>query len=201
VLRRADMIQASVCVFCGSSGGADPRYTAAAADVGRAIATRGLRVVYGGASVGTMGAVADAALAAGGAVLGVIPAALDAREIAHSGVTELRVVDSMHVRKQTMADESDAFVALPGGFGTLDELFEIATWRQLGLHDKPVALLNGFGFYDALIQWIDHAVEARFVSRDVRALITVLPSVDALGTWLDAVAPGARGPRRGPDVR
>src|SRR5687767_15387036 len=128
------MSNRSVCVFCGSSAQVDPGYVTLAAEVGRLLAARGVRVVYGGASVGMMGALADAAVAAGGRVTGVIPAALVAREIAHRGIDDLRMVDTMHTRKKLMADESDGFVALPGGFGTMDELFEITTWRQIRLH-------------------------------------------------------------------
>ena len=177
----------SVCVFCGSSATVDPSFLRIASDVGKLLAVGGFRVVYGGASVGMMGAAADAALLAGGAVLGVIPAALDAREIAHRTVTELRVVDSMHTRKKMMADESDAFVALPGGFGTMDELFEITTWRQIGLHDKPIALLNVNGFYDPLVAWIRSAAAHKFIPPHVEHAIDVVTDLAGLGSWLDRV--------------
>jgi uncharacterized protein (TIGR00730 family) len=139
-----------VCVFCGSSPGVRPSYLDAARALGRAIARRGLGLVYGGASVGLMGAVADAALAEGAEVIGVLPRSLRDREIAHRDLTELHVVDSMHTRKAMMAERADAFVALPGGLGTFEELFEILTWRQLGLHDKPAGLLDVEGYWDPL---------------------------------------------------
>jgi hypothetical protein len=181
----------SVCVFCGSSTAVDPRYFDLAAEVGRQLAARAIRLVYGGASVGMMGAVADAVVLAGGRVTGVIPAALDRREVAHRGIQDLRMVDTMHTRKKMMADESDGFVALPGGFGTMDELFEITTWRQIDLHDKPIALLNVGGFYDPLVAWIGHAVGQRFIPASVAGAIEVLPDLDALGDWLDRVPPRA----------
>ena len=174
-------------MFCGSSATVDLRFLAVATEVGRALAARSIRLVYGGASVGMMGAVADAVMSAGGRTTGVIPAALDAREIAHRGIDDLRVVDTMHTRKKLMADESDAFVALPGGFGTMDELFEITTWRQIHLHDKPIALLNTDGYYDALITWMARAARERFVPLHVQAAIEVMPDLVALGSWLDRV--------------
>jgi hypothetical protein len=185
----------TVCVFCGSSAVVDPRYLALARDVGQLLAVRNVRMVYGGASVGMMGAAADAAIGAGGRVVGVIPAALDAREVAHRGITELRVVDTMHTRKKTMADESDGFVALPGGFGTLDELFEITTWRQIGLHDKPIALLDKDGYYRALIDWIARATADRFIPANVQNAIEVVNDLDAFDAWL------ARVPEPPEDVR
>src|SRR4051812_49148308 len=145
-----------VCVFCGSNPGARPEYAAAARAVGRALAERGRGLVYGGGNVGLMGVCADAALAAGGEVIGVIPDALQTAEVAHGGLTRLHVVRTMHERKALMADLSDAFAALPGGFGTLDELFEILTWAQLGIHAKPVAILNVAGFFDPLLAMLDH---------------------------------------------
>jgi len=152
-----------VCVFCGSSSGARPEYAAAAAQLGRALAERGVGVVYGGASIGTMGVVADAALAAGGEVIGVIPRSLQEHEIAHPGLTELHVVDGMHERKAKMTWLSDAFVALPGGFGTLDELFEALTWSQLGYHDNPVGLWNVQGYWTPLLALLDAMVEQGFL--------------------------------------
>ena len=149
-----------LCVYCGSSLGADPRFERAAARAGTALGTSGITVVYGGGHVGLMGAVANAALAAGGQVIGVIPAALRDKELAHEGVTELHVVDSMHERKQLMADLSDGFIALPGGIGTLEELFETLTWLQLGFHTKPVGLLNVAGFYDPLLRFLENMVIA-----------------------------------------
>lgn len=177
----------SVCVFCGSSTAVDPSYLAVATDVGQLLAVRGVRVVYGGASVGMMGSVANSALESGGVVLGVIPASLDAREIAHRGVTELRVVDTMHTRKKTMADESDAFLALPGGFGTMDELFEITTWRQIDLHQKPIALFNVSGFYDPLIEWIRHSATQRFIPPAVEHAIEIVTDLDQLAAWVDRI--------------
>lgn len=160
-----------ICVFCGSSFGRLPVYREAAIEVGRQLARRGIGLVYGGASVGLMGALADAALAAGGEVIGVIPRALVDREIAHLGLSELRVVDSLHQRKALMAELADAFLALPGGIGTLDELSEALTWSQLGIHRKSLGLLNVAGYYDALLATLDHAVAERFVRPENRALL------------------------------
>ena len=159
-----------VCVFCGSSAGTRPAYVEAARAVGTALATQGLGLVYGGSKVGLMGAVADATLAAGGEAVGVIPEFLAAKEIAHTGLTGLHVVRSMHERKALMADLADAFVALPGGYGTLEELLEILTWGQLGLHRKPIALLNIEGYYDPLLALFDHAVGEGFLSPTLRGL-------------------------------
>ncbi len=165
------MSLAAVCVFSGSSPGARPAYTEAATALGRELAHRGTRVVYGGASVGLMGAVADAALAAGGEVVGVIPQHLVDREVAHHGLTELHVTGSMHERKALMADLADGFVALPGGLGTLEELAEILTWSQLGLQSKPCGLLDVADFYAPLLAFLDHTVTERFVSPEHRALV------------------------------
>lgn len=153
----------TLCVFCGSRPGALPAYTAAAQAVGRELARRSWQLVYGGGKVGLMGSVADAARAAGARVTGVIPESLMQREVGHPGLDELIVVPSMHVRKQTMAERADAFVALPGGLGTFEELFEIWTWRQLGYHQCPLALLNTDGYYDGLLQFIEHTVREQFV--------------------------------------
>ena len=174
-----------VCVFSGSSPGADAGYRAAAADLGRCLAERGLELVYGGAHVGLMGTIADAALDGGGHVIGVIPQSLVDREIAHPGIGDLRVVDSMHERKAMMAELADAFVALPGGVGTLEELFEVYTWNQLGLHAKPLGLLNVRGYYDGLARFLDHAVAERFVTEAHRAMLLVS---DDLGELLDGLA-------------
>jgi uncharacterized protein (TIGR00730 family) len=163
----------SICVFCGSNFGARESYERAAVDLGRTLAARGLRVVYGGAKVGLMGALADAALAAGGEVVGVIPGALVEREIAHAGLTELHPVGSMHERKAKMADLSDGFVALPGGAGTLEELFEIWTWAQLGHHRKPVGILNVDGFFDLLLSFLDRQRDERFMRAEHRAMLMV----------------------------
>ena len=183
----------SVCVFSGSSPGARPSYTETATALGREIAERGLRLVYGGASVGLMGAVADAALAAGGEVVGVIPQHLMDREVAHDGLTELRVTGSMHERKALMADLADGFVALPGGLGTLEELAEILTWSQLGLQSKPCGLLDVEGFFDPLLAFLDHTVAERFVSTEHRALVLAADRPDALLDLLSAWQPGGPG--------
>jgi uncharacterized protein (TIGR00730 family) len=163
----------SICVYCGSSVGSREEYAQAAAEVGRLLAERGLRIVYGAGNIGLMGVLADAALQAGGDVIGVIPQALVARELAHDGVSELRIVDSMHERKALMADLSDAFLALPGGFGTFEELCEMLTWLQLGIHQKPCGLLNTLGYYDHLIAMFDRAVEDRFLRPQHRELLIV----------------------------
>jgi uncharacterized protein (TIGR00730 family) len=162
-----------LCVFCGSSSGSRPAYAAAARALGEALARRGLGLVTGGGRVGLMGVIADASMGAGGEVIGVIPEALAAKEVAHAGLTELRVVGSMHERKAMMAELSDGFVALPGGFGTLEEFFEVLTWAQLGLHPKPCALLNVAGFYAPLLALLDHAVAEGFVKPIHRALVLV----------------------------
>jgi uncharacterized protein (TIGR00730 family) len=161
----------SVCVFCGSSPGVRPSYCEVAAALGREVVRRGLRLVYGGGNVGLMGVLADAALEAGGAVIGVIPQALVDKEIAHRGLTELRVVASMHQRKALMADLADAFIALPGGFGTLEEFCEMLTWLQLGLHAKPCGVLNVEGFFDPLLALFDRAVADRFLRPEQRAAV------------------------------
>lgn len=178
-----------VCVFAGSSAGGDAAYRAAASALGTALATRGVGVVYGGAKVGLMGELADAALAAGGHVTGVIPAALVTKEIAHQGLSDLRIVSSMHERKATMAELSDGFVALPGGLGTLEELFEVLTWAQLGLHRKPAGLLNVRGYYDGLMTFLDHAVTERFLRAQQRAMVVVATDVDDLLKQMEAYQP------------
>jgi uncharacterized protein (TIGR00730 family) len=179
----------SVCVFCGSSAGRDPRFLAAARDLGRSLASRGITVVYGGASVGLMGALADAALEGGGEVVGVIPQALRDKEVAHLGLQDLRVVGSMHERKALMAELSDAFVALPGGIGTLEEAFEVWTWAQLGHHDKPCAFYNVGGFYDGLFGFLDGLVEAGFVKQAHRDMLVVSDTPEALLAALQTYAP------------
>lgn len=166
-----------VCVYCGSSVGDDPKFVATARAFGAALAAAGIGVVYGGGRVGLMGALADAALAAGAEVIGVIPRFLEDREIAHSGV-ELRVVESMHERKQLMAELSDAFVALPGGFGTFEEFFEIVTWVQLGLMRARCILVNLDGYYDPLLALIDGAVAKGFISSTNRAIVESYPTVE-----------------------
>jgi len=170
----------SVCVFCGSNVGDKPIYREMATALGRRLAARGLRLVYGGGNVGLMGVIADATLDAGGEVVGVIPQPLADWEVAHAGLTELIVVGSMHERKARMADESDAFVALPGGYGTFEEFCEALTWSQLGLHVKPCGLLNVDGFYDPLLALFDRAVQDRFLRPEHRDLVMADTDVDAL---------------------
>jgi uncharacterized protein (TIGR00730 family) len=162
-----------VCVFCASADGASAEYLRAAGELGRLIAGRGYGLLYGGATVGTMGAIADAALAAGGEVVGVIPDVIKEREIEHHGLTELHVVPTMHERKALLAARADAFVALPGGYGTLDEFIEIVTWAQLRIHAKPCVLVNLGGFYDGLLQFLDHIVNEGFIQPENRELIQV----------------------------
>lgn len=179
-----------LCVFCGSSPGANPSYIATARALGRELAARELGLVFGGSGVGLMGALADGALAAGGEVTGVIPRALEAKELAHRGLTRLEVVASMHERKARMAELADGFVALPGGMGTLEELAEILTWAQLGLHRKPCGLLDVAGYWQPLVAFFDHAVEERFLRAEHRAILLVgaepAPLLDALERWQPA---------------
>jgi hypothetical protein len=170
----------SLCIFCGASPGRDPAYLALASAVGTGLAQRGIRVVFGGSRIGMMGAVADAALASGGEVIGVIPRHLVDREVAHAGLTEQHVVGTLHERKAEMAALSDGFIALPGGLGTLEELAEVASWAQLGLHDKPIGLLGPAGYWDALLDWFDHAVEEGFISSANLALVALDPDLEAL---------------------
>ena len=160
-----------VCVFCGSSAGANPEYRRQAVELGSALTAKGWGLVYGGADIGLMGALADAALAERGQVIGVIPQALVDREIAHDQLTELHVVSSMHERKARMATLADAFIALPGGYGTLDEFLEILTWAQLGIHQKPCVLINTAGYYDGLLAFLDHAVREDFLRIHNRQLV------------------------------
>lgn len=169
-----------VCVYCGSNPGASPAYVAAAHALGRELARRGLGLVYGGASVGVMGAVADAVLAEGGTVTGVIPHFFAVKEVAHPGLDELLVVDSMHERKARMADLSDGFIALPGGWGTLEEIFEVLTWAQLGLHAKPCGLLNVDGYFDDLDRFLERAVVEAFVRPEYRPMIMLDDAADRL---------------------
>ena len=182
-----------ICVFCASSMGANPRFREAAAQVGAGIAQRGWGLVYGGASVGLMGAVADAALAAGAPVTGVLPAVLQDREVAHHGLTEMHFVGSMHERKALMAERSDAFLAMPGGFGTLDELCEIVTWAQLGIHSKPIVLLNLESFYDSFLAFLSEAVAQEFIRARYLERLVVATSIEAalaaIEERLDAAEP------------
>jgi len=170
----------SICVFCGASTGANPVYREAAIAMGQRLAANGTRLVYGGGAVGLMGVVADAALAAGGEVIGIIPQSLKDSEIGHSGLTRLEVVDGMHARKARMAELSDGFIAMPGGLGTLEELFEIWTWAQLGYHRKPLGLLDVNGFYSKLSLFLDHLVAEEFVKPKFRNMLQRSDNPDAL---------------------
>jgi hypothetical protein len=169
-----------LCIFCGANSGNDSRYAGLARDTARRVVAAGYGIVFGGGRVGLMGAVADAALEAGGEVVGVIPTALATAEVAHDGVGTLHVVQSMHERKALMADLSDGFVALPGGFGTMDEFHEIVTWRQLRIHDKPIGLLNAFGYYDALLSLYERMGGDGFLSARSRKLFVHAATVDEL---------------------
>jgi len=169
-----------ICVYCGSNAGFRPDYADAAKALGAAIARSGQGVVYGGAHVGLMGMVADAALAEGGEVIGILPESLRAKELAHDGLTSLEIVASMHARKNRMADLSDGFVALPGGIGTLEEIFEVWTWAQLGDHSKPCGLLNVAGYYDRLCAFLDHQAEEGFIKPELRATLIVEAEPEAL---------------------
>lgn len=180
-----------ICVFCGASAGRRPVHLEAARQAGRTLARRGLALVYGGGSVGLMGAVADGALDAGGEVIGVIPRALQLRELAHPRLTSLHVVRSMHERKAKMAELADGFVALPGGLGTLEELAEILTWAQLGLHAKPCGLLDVAGYYAPLIAFLDHAVAEGFVQAEHRRVIHVSAELTELLDGFERYAPPA----------
>ena len=175
-----------VCVYCGSSAGKRPEYAYAARSLAKALTQRGIGLVYGGASVGIMGEIADAVLAGGGNVIGVIPQALANKEVAHEGLTELKIVGSMHERKQVMMDLSDGFIALPGGLGTQEELFEVLTWSQLGFHKKPCGLLNVEGYYDKLCSFLDHAVEEQFVKTHHREMLLLEDSPEKLLTLMEA---------------
>jgi uncharacterized protein (TIGR00730 family) len=177
----------SVCVFCASSRGVDPAFATAAASLGRLMATRQIQLVYGGAHVGLMGVLADAALGAGGAVHGVITRALEGKEIAHRGLTTLEIVETMHKRKAAMADRAEGFIMMPGGFGTLDEFFESVTWTQLGIHRKPCGILNVGGFFEPLLALFERATAEGFVRADHRDMIIVeadpATMIDRLSSW------------------
>jgi len=179
----------SICVFCGASTGANPVYREAAVALGQALAGRGLTLVYGGGAVGLMGVVADAAMAAGGEVIGIIPQSLQDAEIGHRGLTRLEVVDGMHARKARMAELSDAFIALPGGLGTLEELFEVWTWGQLGYHGKPLGLLDVNHFYTKLSHFLDHLVEEGFVRPHHRDMLQRSETAESLLQQLEAWEP------------
>ena len=179
----------AICVYCGSNAGSRPAYAERAAALGERIAREGLALVYGGGNVGLMGLAADAALAAGGEVIGVIPEQLVTWEVAHKGVSRLEVVANMHERKMRMFDLADAFVALPGGFGTLDEMFEMLTWRQLGIGDKPCAFLDVDGFYAPLLQMIDRMVAERFLHPEQRADLWHGQDIGAMLAWMRSYTP------------
>ena len=190
-----------VCVFCGSSPGARPEYTEVAVAMARLLAERGIGLVYGGASVGLMGRLADTALKAGGEVIGVVPEGIFPTEIPHAGLTEQHIVGTMHERKALMGELSDGFIALPGGTGTLEELFEVFTWTQLGIHGKGCVLLNVCGYYDGLIAFLDHAVDERFLRPQHREMLMTADSPESalaeleafeppvVGKWMDSAGP------------
>ena len=178
-----------LCVFCGSRTGVRPIYALQAQNLGQLMAARGIELVFGGGHIGLMGVIADAVLQAGGKVIGVIPRSLVERELAHPGVTEMHIVETMHERKAKMAELSDAFVALPGAYGTADEMFEILTWAQLGIHSKPAGILNTDGFFAHLLSWLDHASAEGFLKPKHRDLFVVQSTcaelLDALGNHRD----------------
>ena len=183
----------SVCVYCGSNPGSRPEYALAAKELAEALVARNLRLVYGGAKVGIMGLVADSVLQLGGEAVGVIPDALVEREVAHEGLTELHVVRSMHERKTLMAKLSDGFVTLPGGLGTLEEIFEIWTWAHLGFHHKPIGLVNVEGYYNSLLQFLDHAADQGYIQNTPKEMLLVEPNgpalLDAFTRYVPPVVP------------
>jgi uncharacterized protein (TIGR00730 family) len=179
------------CVFCASSVGNDPAFIRAAESLGQTLAARQIGLVYGGGNIGLMGVIADAVMNGGGQAIGVIPQALVDKELAHRGITELRIVHSMHERKALMAELSDAFIALPGGFGTMEEFCEVLTWAQLGLHKKPSGLLNISGFYDHFLLFLDHIVETRLLRPQHRELVLDSTNVEDLLTRISAWKPAA----------
>lgn len=179
----------SICVYCGASRGTSETFINIAKELGRELAERHIRLVYGGGGIGLMGAVADATMAAGGEVLGIIPQHLERAELGHRGLTELKIVDSMHTRKRMMFDLSDAFVILPGGMGTLDETFEIITWRQLGMHDKPIILVNHDGYWEPFLALIDHVIDNGFARPAARQLFSVVAGTGRLFDFLEAQPP------------
>jgi len=180
-----------ICVFAGSSPGRQPQYVEAAQQLGEELCARGYDLVYGGGRVGLMGTVADSVLGHGGQVIGVIPEALAEKEVAHRGLTDLRIVTSMHERKALMAELSTAFIALPGGLGTLEELFEVLTWVQLGIHTKPCGIVNVGGYFNGLLEFISHAVEERFLKPDHQSMILVDSDIKALLDAVEAFVPPA----------
>ncbi len=184
----------SVCVYCGSRSGSDPLYTLLARQTGQAIGLRRWQLVYGGGRSGLMGTVADAVLASGGRVVGVIPQKLREREVGHTGLSEIHIVDTMHQRKQMMAERADVFLALPGGIGTLEELFEVWTWRQIGYHDQPIGLLNVGGFYDGLLAFLRHTVSSGFLEQAQLDKLHVGTDADELLGQLHGACLKATGP-------
>ena len=181
-----------LCVYCGSSGAVAAQYREAASELGARLAAAGIGLVYGGGRVGLMGLLADAAVAGRGKVIGIIPSRLHDAEVAHTGVTELVVVDNMHERKRLMAEKADAFAILPGGIGTLDELFETLSWKQLALHDKPILLVDIGGYWAPLRALLDHIVVHGFARPQIRRLVHVVPSVSALMLALSEAPPGSQ---------
>lgn len=179
----------SISVFCGSRSGDNPIFASAAAQLGALLAHKKIKLIYGAGNIGLMGVIADACLAASGHAIGVIPTKLVEKEVAHKGLTEIFIVDSMHERKALMALKSDAFIALPGGFGTCDELFEILTWAQLGIHHNPIGILNTEGFFDPLLVWIDQMIGQGFVKPKFRQLLLVASKPEEL---LDLILQGAK---------
>ncbi|WP_282608003.1 TIGR00730 family Rossman fold protein [Pelagibius sp. Alg239-R121] len=178
----------ALCIYCGASQNVDPRHLEKAGELGRVTAEKSIDLVYGGGHSGMMGAAADGALSAGGRVIGIIPEHLRAREAAHTGVTEMVVVDSMHVRKQMMFERADAFCILPGGLGTLDETFEIITWKQLGLHDKPVILLNLFGFWEPLLEMVQRQIDGGYLHEDPAYLFSLADDIEGVFTAIASAA-------------
>jgi uncharacterized protein (TIGR00730 family) len=183
----------NICVYCGSNFGVNPRFREAAIELGGELVNRGIGLVYGGASVGIMGTIADAVLARGGEVTGVIPQALNEKEIAHPSLTQLHVVKSMHERKALMAELADGFIALPGGWGTIEEIFEVLTWAQLGFHQKPCGLLNEDGYYDHLFAFLEHAIDQQFVKAEYWPMLMMRPdAVSLLDSFSNYQAPNVR---------
>ena len=188
-----------LAIYCGSATPADPRFVELAREVGQTLAQRNIGIVYGGGKAGLMGALADGALAAGGEVIGVIPTALVGRELAHRGLTELHVVETMHQRKQAFTDLSDGFITLPGGVGTMDELWEAVSWAQLGYHANPVGLLNAFGYYDGLIEFNRHMAEVGFVRAAHRGIVIAAETLDQLLEKMANFTPATSVVQMGPD--
>jgi uncharacterized protein (TIGR00730 family) len=182
----------SLCVYCGSSPSPDPAYEAEIRAFGKELAARGVRLIYGGSSRGLMGALADEVLKAGGKVVGVIPKALEGREAAHRGLTELKVVGSFHEREQMLFDLADGFVAFPGGFGTMEEIIEMITWKQVGIHGKPIVLANIGGYFDPLLRQFDMAIEKKFARKEDRILFAVAENTKAILTFLEGAPVMAR---------